>query len=73
MCAPSGGTRGIQSQYQPCKQLSEEDTASERAVAPVWLPLLLLHVGLQFVARHLPQQEGEIPTYTVPHLYASQC
>lgn len=62
-CAPrvhSGGTRGIQSQYQPCKQLPEKDAAGERAVAPVRLPLLLLHAGLQFVARHLPQQEGEI-------------
>ncbi len=63
MCTPSGGTRGIQSQYQPCKQLPEEDAAGERAVAPVWLPLLLLHIGLQFVACHLPQQEGEIPIH----------
>lgn len=28
-------------------------------MAPVWLPLLLLHVGLQFVACHLPQQEDK--------------
>lgn len=55
MCfLPLGGTRGIQSQYQPCKRLSEEDAASECALAPVWLPLLLLHIGLQFVACHLP-------------------
>lgn len=58
LCTSSGGARGIQGQYQPCQQLSEEDVASEREVAPVWLPLLLLHVRLQFVARHLPQQEG---------------
>lgn len=25
----------------------------------MWLPLLLLHIGLQSVACHLPQQEGE--------------
>lgn len=63
MCSSSGGTRGIQSQYQPCKQLPEEDAASECAVAPMWLPLLLLHTGLQFVACHLPQQEGEGPVH----------
>lgn len=60
MFVSSGGSGGIQSQYQPREQLPEEDAAGERAVAPVRLPLLLLHVGLQFVARHLSQQEGEI-------------
>lgn len=67
----SGGTRRIQSQYQPCKQLSEKDAASECAVAPVWLPLLLLHTGIQFVACHLPQQEGKILTH-VPFITTSQ-
>ena len=43
---PLGGAGGIQSQYQSRKQLPEEDAAGERAVAPVRLPLLLLHVGL---------------------------
>lgn len=72
MCTCSGGTRGIQSQYQPGKQLPEEDAASECAVAPVWLPLLLLHIGLQFVACHLPQQEGEIHIHPYVHLSKSQ-
>lgn len=59
MCVSSGGTGRIQSQYQPCERLPEKDVASQCAVAPLWLPLLLLYFGLQFVAGHLPQQEGE--------------
>lgn len=29
-------------------------------MAPVWLPLLLLHIRLQLVACHLPQQKGKV-------------
>lgn len=63
---PLGGTRGIQSQYQSCEQLPEKDAPGECAVASVWLSELLLHTGLQFVARHLPQQKGEMPIHFVP-------
>lgn len=28
-------------------------------MAPLWLSLLLLHIGLQFVASYLPQQTDE--------------
>jgi len=63
---PSGGTGGVQSQHQPCEQLPEEDPAGECAVAAVRLPLLLLHTGLQSVARHLPQQEGERHVHVAP-------
>lgn len=65
---PLGGTRGVQSQYLPRKQLPEENAPSQREVAPVWLPLLLLHTGLQFVACHLPQQKGEKASAPQPSL-----
>lgn len=70
-CVSSGGTRRIQSQYQPCKQLPEEDVASQCAVAPLWLPLLLLYIGLQFVAGHLPQQEGEKDSPRLFHIHTT--
>lgn len=72
MCASPGCTRGVQGQYQPCECLSEENPPGECALATVRLPVLLLHAGLQFVARHLSQQEGETLTNAVPHTHASQ-
>lgn len=66
---PIGGTRGIQSQYISSKQLFKEDPPGERAVAAVWLPVLLLHAGLQFVARNLPQQKGEETHSHTPNLF----
>lgn len=41
-------------------------------MAPLWLSLLLLYFGLQFVAGHLPQQEGETqPCYTCDSITVS--
>lgn len=56
---PSGGTGGIQNQHQQAERLFEKEPSCQREVASLRLPVLLLHGGLQSVARYLPQQESE--------------
>merc|ERR1712130_947129 len=69
--ACEGSTGRVQGNSDASECDSEEDTAGQCKVdkdkedkdkmAFLWLPLLLLHLGLLNVASHLPQQEDATP------------
>jgi len=59
--ACAGGTRGVQGNSDPSECDFEENTASQCQMAVLWLPLLLLHTRLLYVAGHLSQQKDAAP------------